>query len=139
MNIGASIGTALAGAVLISALTSSFLSGVEDNPQVPENLSATAEVQLAGGAPFIPDSALQEALEDAGVDAQVADAVVEENTASRIAGLRSALAVLAALALLALAFTGGIPARQPGTTPTGPGEGARQAGGPAPPREAQPT
>jgi MFS family permease len=137
-NIGASIGTALAGAVLISALTSSFLSGIEDNPQVPENLSATAEVQLAGGAPFIPDSALQGALEDAGVDAQVADAVVEENTASRIAGLRSALAVLAALALLALAFTGGIPARQPGTTPMGPGEGTRHAGGQTPP-PGQPT
>ena len=137
-NIGASIGTALAGAVLISALTSSFLSGIEDNPQVPENLSATAEVQLAGGAPFIPDSALQGALEDAGVDAQVADAVVEENTESRIAGLRSALAVLAALALLALSFTGGIPARQPGTTPMGAGEGTRQAAGAAPP-PGQPT
>ena len=105
---------------------------------VDTGLSATAEVQLAGGAPFIPDSALQEALEDAGVDAQVADAVVEENTASRIAGLRSALAVLAALALLALAFTGGIPARQPGTTPMGPGEGTRHAGGQAPP-PGQPT
>jgi MFS family permease len=34
-NLGASIGTALAGAVLISALTTSFLTGVQNNPDVP--------------------------------------------------------------------------------------------------------
>jgi hypothetical protein len=33
-NLGASIGTALAGAVLISALTASFLTGVQNNPAV---------------------------------------------------------------------------------------------------------
>src|SRR5215469_10725339 len=35
-NLGASIGTALAGAVLISALTSSFFTNIADNPKVPE-------------------------------------------------------------------------------------------------------
>ena len=90
---------------------------------------------MAGGAPssLTPPS---EALEDAGVDPG-RGGVVEENTASRIAGVRR-LAVLAALALLALAFTGGIPARQPGTTPMGPGEGTRHAGGQTPP-PGQPT
>ena len=34
-NLGASIGTALAGAVLIAALTTSFLNGVQNNPDVP--------------------------------------------------------------------------------------------------------
>ena len=34
-QLGASIGTALAGAVLISALTASFLTGVQNNPAVP--------------------------------------------------------------------------------------------------------
>ncbi len=116
-NLGASIGTAMAGAVLISALTSSFLSGIQSNPEIPDSLSSTAQVELAGGIPFIPDSSLGAALSDAGVDPQVAEAVVEENAASRIAGLRSALGVLAVLALLALAFTGGIPVRQAGADP----------------------
>ena len=34
-NLGASIGTALAGAVLISALTASFMTGIQNNPAVP--------------------------------------------------------------------------------------------------------
>ena len=37
-NLGASIGTALAGAVLISALTASFLSGIQNNPAVPDDV-----------------------------------------------------------------------------------------------------
>src|SRR4029453_6033765 len=39
-NLGASIGTALAGAVLISALTASFFSGIRDNPAVPKDLAS---------------------------------------------------------------------------------------------------
>ena len=58
-NLGASIGTALAGAVLISALTTSFLSGVQNNPAVPKDLAAKAQVQLAGGVPFLSDKDLQ--------------------------------------------------------------------------------
>ena len=53
-NLGASIGTALAGAVLISALSTSFFSGIQQNPDVPAEVSSQAEVELAGGVPFIP-------------------------------------------------------------------------------------
>jgi hypothetical protein len=39
---------------------------------------------------------------------------MDQNTDSRIAALRGALAALALLALLALFVTGGLPTRQPG-------------------------
>jgi MFS family permease len=57
-NLGASIGTALAGAVLISALTASFLTGVQNNPDVPQDLTSQAQVELAGGIPFLSDKDL---------------------------------------------------------------------------------
>ena len=113
-NLGASIGTALAGAVLISALTTSFLTGVKDNPAIPENLSQQAQVELAAGIPFLSDPQLEKALADAGVDEQTSQAVVEENSAARLAGLRASLFVLALIALGSLFLTGGIPTRQPG-------------------------
>ena len=56
MFLGSSIGTALAGAVLISALSTSFLTGIEENPDVPKAVSAQAQVQLGGGVPFISDA-----------------------------------------------------------------------------------
>src|SRR5204863_7844591 len=48
-NLGASIGTALAGAVLISALSSSFFNGIQNNPKIPENVASKAQVELAAG------------------------------------------------------------------------------------------
>ena len=120
-NLGASIGTALAGAVLITGLTSSFLTGIQDNDEIPQDLTSQAEVELAGGVPFIPDDALEAALADAGIEGETADAIEEENSASRIDGLRLSLASLALLALLALFMTGGIPTTQP----TGPARPAQ--------------
>ena len=112
-NLGASIGTALAGAVLISALTASFFAGIEGNEDVPEDLSSKAQVELSGGIPFISDADLKQALDDAGVKGATADAIVDENAQARLDGLRASLSVLALLALLGLALTFGIPTRQP--------------------------
>src|SRR5215203_766667 len=114
-QLGASIGTALAGAILISALTAAFFSGIQNNPAIPDNLTVNAQAQLATGVPFVSDKDLQKALDDANVPPETAKAVVDENAQARIAGLRSALAVLALISLLALLFTRGIPSVQPGS------------------------
>jgi len=108
-NLGASIGTALAGAVLISALTTSFLTGIEENDAVPKDVSAQAQLQLSGGAPFISDAQLEDALAKADISGTTADAIVTQNTESRLAALRMALVTLGALALLALFMTMGLP------------------------------
>jgi MFS family permease len=113
-NLGASIGTALAGAILISALSSSFLSGIQENPDVPSEVSAQAQTELAGGIPFLSDDDLQEALDQAGVDPTTAAAVVDENSAARIDALRTSLSLLALLGLAAVFLAGSLPTRQPG-------------------------
>ena len=116
-QLGASIGTALAGAVLISALTASFFAGVQNNPDIPANLVTKAQTNLSAGVPFLSDKDLKAALDEANVPPATADAVVEANAQARIDGLRSALAILALIALLALLFTRGIPIVQPGSVP----------------------
>jgi MFS family permease len=118
-NLGASIGTALAGAVLITMLTASFLSGIQDNADVPDKVASDAAVQLAGGIPFVSDVDLEAALDDAGVPPETATAVVDENESARIDGLRAAISLLAVLALLALFFGHRIPTQQPGATHAG--------------------
>jgi MFS family permease len=112
-NLGASIGTALAGAVLISALTSSFFSGIKDNPDVPKDLASKAEVELASGIPFTSDADLEKALEKEDIPQQTADEIVEENETARLDGLRASLSVLAVIALIAVFFSRRIPTRQP--------------------------
>jgi MFS family permease len=119
-NLGASIGTALAGSLLIAALTASFLHGIEQNPAVPPQVSAQASTELAGGIPFLSDADLKAALTKAGASKQVTQAVLDENQQARLDGLRTALAALALLALLALFFTTRIPTEQPSSAATRP-------------------
>ena len=69
-QLGSSIGTALAGAVLISALTASFFAGIQNNPDVPDSVVTQAQTELAGGVPFVSDDDLEVALADAGVPAR---------------------------------------------------------------------
>jgi len=108
-NLGASLGTALAGSVLIATLSASFLSGITNNPAVPKSVSDQAQVELVSGVPFVSDAQLDDALEQTKVPAEARSAIVDENSDARIAALRASLAVLAVLAVLALAFTRRIP------------------------------
>jgi MFS family permease len=113
-NLGASLGTALAGSILIAALTTAFIQGIQENPAVPPEVAAGAEVELAGGIPFVSDAQLETALQDAGVPDEDAEVILDENTSARIDGLKAALAVLAVFVVLALYFSRLIP-----TTPVG--------------------
>jgi hypothetical protein len=115
-NLGASLGTALAGSVLIGALTASFLSGIENNPDVPDSVSQNAQVELVGGLPFVSDADLRSALDEAGVQQSVASAVIDENETARIAALRVSLAVLALLAGVAIFLTRLLPTRAVAST-----------------------
>jgi EmrB/QacA subfamily drug resistance transporter len=113
-NLGASLGTALAGSILIAGLTASFLQGVTENPAVPEEVASTAEVQLASGIPFVSDAELENALEDTDASPELISGVVEENSEARLVALRVSLASLALVVLVAMFFTDRIPTQPPG-------------------------
>ena len=116
-QLGASIGTALAGSILIAALTASFLAGIEANPNVPQQAKDQANVNLAAGAPFISDKDLETRMTKAGYSQDEIDIALKQNEESQIDGLRAALSVLAVMGVIALFFTGSIPKRQPGSEP----------------------
>ncbi len=80
---------------------------------MPKEVSSQATVQLASGVPFVSDAQLEAALQDAGVDAQTTQAILEENGQARVDGLRSALALLALIAVVALFFTKRVPPDSP--------------------------
>ncbi len=61
------------------------------------------------------DAHLESALAETDLDPAAQAAIVDENAQSRLAGLPSALAVLALLALVTFFTSGGLPTRQPGS------------------------
>ncbi|GHH66790.1 MFS transporter [Promicromonospora soli] len=117
-NLGASLGTAIAGSVLIGALTTTFLVGIEGNPAVPEDLSSAASVQLVGGVPFLSDDQVRSGLTEAGLPEDQVTAIVDENASARIDGLRTSLGVLAVLAAVAIFLTRLLPTRPAGSRKT---------------------
>jgi Na+/melibiose symporter-like transporter len=112
-NLGASLGTALAGSLMIAALTSSFLANIEHSSAIPNSVKQQAKVELIGGAPFVSDATLEQELERAGVSDQATADAIDANADARLDGLRAALAILAVLAVVAMLFTGRVPEHQP--------------------------
>jgi EmrB/QacA subfamily drug resistance transporter len=110
-NLGASLGTALIGAVLIAALTSGFASRVEENPAIPQ----TARDQIARvaekGIPVVPVDDVEKAAADAGLSDHQAKAVAGDYGDAQLQGLKRAIGAVAVFALLSLWFTRQLPGR----------------------------
>jgi EmrB/QacA subfamily drug resistance transporter len=112
-NLGASMGTALAGSIMIAAVASSFVTNIQQSSEIPSRVKSQAQVELAGGVPFVSDADLEKALDEAHVSSRTSEAALDAYRGARIDGLRTALALLAALALGAVFFVERIPTTQP--------------------------
>jgi MFS family permease len=108
-NLGASLGTALVGAVLISSLTTGLVHGVQASSAIPADVKTQATTQFAAGVPFISDTDLKAQLQKANVPPAQADAVLKANSDARLSALSTSLWVVVLLAVVALFFTGLIP------------------------------
>ncbi|MEU4709752.1 MFS transporter [Nocardia salmonicida] len=118
-NLGASLGTALVGSVLIATLSTSVIAGINDNPDVPTSVKQQATIELAAGVPFLSDTQLREALQDKAVPEPQATEILEVNEQARLDALRVAFSLTALLAIAALFGTGRIPRHpQVGSAPT---------------------
>ena len=111
-NLGASLGTAIAGSIMIAAVTSSFLTNISESSAIPSQAKSQAQVELAGGVPFVSDNDLEAALDDAGASSSESTAALDAYREARIGGLRAALAILALLVITALFFARRIPSSQ---------------------------
>jgi MFS family permease len=112
-NLGASLGTAISGSILIAAVSTAFVANIQQNPAIPAEAKSQAQVELAGGVPFVSDADLEAALEAANVSSANTQAALSAYEDARIVGLRSALAILALLTLSALFIAQRIPKAQP--------------------------
>jgi MFS family permease len=112
-NLGASLGTALIGAVLIGALTSGFVSNVEENPAISADVRAQVADATEDGIPVAPVDEVEQAALDRGVPTEQAEEVANDYGDAQLQGLKRAIGAVAIFALLGLWFTRNLPGREP--------------------------
>jgi EmrB/QacA subfamily drug resistance transporter len=107
-NLGASLGTALVGSILIASLVGNFQTAVLADPalaDVSSQIAATAEQN----ANFVSTAQVQSAAEQAGLSAAQVDTLVTTYADTQIVALKASFAAIALFALLALWFVRRLP------------------------------
>lgn len=110
-NLGASLGTALIGAVLLAALSSGFIERVEENNAIPAEVRTQAVAVAEQGLTAAPVDDVEQAAIDEGVAPDEAKALAADYGDAQLQGLKRALGAVAIFALISLWFTRRLPAR----------------------------
>jgi Na+/melibiose symporter-like transporter len=110
-QLGASLGTALIGAIVISGLVTSFSANVTANPNIPAEVKQQVGVRLEGDVSFVSADQVRAAAEEAGVSPAATDALVADYEDAQLRALKTGLLVAALLSCAAFLTTGSLPAR----------------------------
>jgi EmrB/QacA subfamily drug resistance transporter len=110
-NLGASLGTALIGAILLTTLTNSFVTKIQQNPDLPQRVKTSITDSAAKGIDVVSVDQVRQGAKDAGLTSDNADAVAKDYGDAQIDGLKVAMLGVAILAALGLWFTRRLPAK----------------------------
>jgi Na+/melibiose symporter-like transporter len=115
-NLGASLGTALIGSILIASLTSGFVDRVRDNPDVPKQARDRVVEVAHAGIPVVSVDQVEDAVVKGGATPSQARAIATDYGDAQVDGLKDAIFAVAVLGLVSLWFTRRLPARGPPST-----------------------
>jgi MFS family permease len=111
-NLGASLGTALIGAVLLLGLLNGFNDRLQANPAVPADVKTQIANATEDGIAIVTSKQAHQALLDAGLAPAEADAVTADYSDAQLNALKTSMLAVAFLAVLSLWFTRRLPARR---------------------------
>jgi MFS family permease len=117
-NLGASLGTALIGSVLLLGLLYGFDSRIEQNPALPSDVKAQISNATEAGIPIVTTDQAYHALIDAGLTSADATTVTDDYADAQLNALKTAMLAVAFLAMISLWFTRRLPGKR--VEPPGP-------------------
>jgi EmrB/QacA subfamily drug resistance transporter len=108
-QLGSSLGVALIGSIVLIGLTGAFVSNIEDDPAIADDIEIQITAAVEEGIDFVPSDQVETVIREAGIDEATTAAVVDDYEDASIKALKVGLLAAAFLALLSLAFTGDLP------------------------------
>jgi Na+/melibiose symporter-like transporter len=112
-QLGSSLGVALIGAVVLSGLTSAFVTNIQESPEISQQVSSELSVALESGIDFVGSDQVATAAQDAGLDPATTAAVVADYEAAQLQALKVGFLGAALLALISIPFTRQLPHGDP--------------------------
>ena len=107
------MGVALLGAIVLSGLTSTFLTNISEDERISSAVSEQVGVAVGSGIDFVSADQIQDAAQEAGLDDATTEALVDDYESAQLQALKTGLLAAAFLALLSLAFTKDLPHEVP--------------------------
>ena len=124
-NLGASLGTALIGSVLLMGLLNGFTERIVDDPALSKSVQTQIQAATEKGIEIVTTEQAHAAVVSAGLSPAEADAVTADYAEAQLEALKKAMFAVALLALLSLPFTRSLPGKSPPSkTPPTPAEAA---------------
>ena len=120
-QLGAALGTALIGAVLITGLISAFSNNVESHPSISADVRQQVSVRLQSQVSFVASDQVRAAATEAGLNATTTDALVESYSNAQLRALKTALLTAGFIVVAAFFATGPLPTRPFGESAGGDG------------------
>jgi EmrB/QacA subfamily drug resistance transporter len=108
-QLGSSLGVALIGAIVLTGLTSGFVTTIGSDQRISAEVSAQVGVAVEGGLDFVSADQIRAAAEKTGLDPATTAALVEDYSKAQLGSLKVGLLTAALLALLALMSTRELP------------------------------
>ncbi|MGZ8769001.1 MFS transporter, partial [Aeromicrobium sp.] len=112
-QLGSSLGVALLGAIVLSGLTSAFVSNISSDERISSAVSEQVGVAAGSGIDFVSADQIGAAAQESGLDEQTTEALVDDYESAQLQALKTGLLAAAFLALLSLAFTADLPHEKP--------------------------
>lgn len=109
-NLASAVGTALAGALLVTILGINLGGAVADHPELPHSLLAQVDLDNPN---FVRNTDLADALSKSGASDDQIAAAVRINTDARLSALRTGLLLLGAVSALAIVPAARLPKYRP--------------------------
>ena len=110
-NLGASLGTALIGSVLLTGLLTGFQDRIAENSALSEPVRAEITAASQEGIEIVTTEQAHAAAIAAGLSPAEADAVTADYSEAQLEALKKAMLAVALLALLSLMFTRRLPSK----------------------------
>ncbi|MFI5099994.1 MAG: MFS transporter [Actinomycetes bacterium] len=108
-QLGSALGVALIGAIVLAGLAGVFVSKIQSDERISQEVASQVSVAAESGIDFVSSDQIAAAAKSAGLDEATTAAIVDDYEQAQLQALKGGFLVAALLALASLAFTRDLP------------------------------